>query len=159
MKTTFEEEKELHFANSFSEDILLPSVTSSGTLETISEQNNIFGDQWISLIKATFLFLPGAFLLFAGSGFLFYAFFDGNFGILDILLSSPWLALSSFMTIYGLSANLRNPKSLLIPISIISVSAFTCFFPNGIGNIWSALLFPMALIVSVFVSGLLNDNQ
>src|SRR5688572_21824930 len=106
------------------------------------------GDIFVKILKRTFLFLPGAFYLF--------------FGTISVFLFEVWsnppavlaaFLIGSFMTIFGIG-NIKNPKHLFIPLSIVAVAIFAFSFFSVVGNIkyifeYGIYFFPMALIASV----------
>ncbi len=116
----------------------------------------------IKLIKQLFLFLPSAFILFLGSGGLTWRLFLPISEGTEILSLSSlvFLLLAALLSILGLG-NLRNPKHLLIPLSIISLGVFlgilTSFF-TSVGT-FIPYLFPLAFIVPVLVKSWLDKEE
>lgn len=105
------------------------------------------GDVLVKILKRTFLFLPGVFYLFFGtmSVFTFELIRENPLAVLAAFL------IGSFMTIFGIG-NLRNPKHLAIPLSIVTVgiAAFSFFSMLGKSKYvfeYGIYFFPLALIV------------
>jgi hypothetical protein len=103
------------------------------------------GDRLLKILKRTFVFLPGVLYLFFGTfSILAFDFLWNPLIILAVFL------IGSFMTIFGIGS-LKNPKHLVIPLSIIAVAvaAFGTF--STFGNLkyvfeYGIYFFPLALI-------------
>ncbi len=129
----------------------------SRTEENSAESN---GDNWLKIIKRLFLFLPGAFLLFMSSTFLFEAFFSMNWDFVQVLSAMPWMLLWGSMVLFGIG-DLKNPKHLAIPFSIVGISLIVFLISSLLGDsskLWflsyySIYLFPLALIVPFLAKG------
>lgn len=106
------------------------------------------GDALVKILKQTFLFLPGAMYLF------FFVFLILTFDFLrNPLTILAVLLIGSFLTIFGLGS-LKNPKHLVIPLSILTVGAITFGLFSLFGNAkfvfeYGIYFFPLALVVSV----------
>lgn len=112
------------------------------------------GDILVKILKHTFIFLPGALYLFFGAmfGFSFEFFWENPLTIFVVFL------IGSFMTIFGIG-NIKNPKHLAIPISIIAVgiTAFSLFSMFGKLKYifeYGIYFFPLALVVPVLAKSL-----
>ncbi len=141
-------ENGLSFARSFA--LLKPEPAA---------QFNEKGDRLMKILKRTFLFLPGAFYLFFSvlMIFSFEFFWDKPFGILAAFL------IGSFMTIFGLGS-LKNPKHLVIPLSIVAVgiAAFSLFSMfGGIKYVFAygIYFFPFALIAPFLAKSLVDSQR
>lgn len=153
------------FENSSSEGEFLTHRNNTDLLkaEEISAESN--GDNWIKIIKGLFLFLPGAFLLFMSSTFLFEAFFSMNWSFFQILSGVPWLFLYAFMVLFGLG-ELKNPKHLSIPFSIVGISLIVFLISSLLGDsskswflsYYSMYLFPLVLIIPVLLKNMMNEK-
>jgi len=104
-------------------------------------------DVLVKILRRTFIFLPGALYLFFGtlSIFMFEFVWNKPLAILAAFL------IGSFMTIFGIG-NLKNPKHLAIPLSIVAVAiaAFSLFSMFGKSKYvfeYGIYFFPLALIV------------
>ena len=123
-------------------------------LENEKSQNIVGNIDLIKLFKEVFLFLPSALLLFIGSiGFTWRLFLPISEGVERFsMLNFIALLILSLITILGLG-NLRNPKHLSIPLSIIATGVMLSVIDNvffgGFGG-YLPYFFPLALIVSVF---------
>jgi len=122
-------------------------------------QFNEKGDRVVKILKRTFLFLPGAFYLFFAtlSAFAFEFFRENPFALLAAF------AIGSFMTVFGIG-NLKNPKHLAIPVSIVAVAiaAFALF--STFGNLrtvfeYGIYFFPLALIAALLAKSLVDDKK
>ena len=140
-------EESLSFAND-------SALLKQETVERINEK----GDVLVKILKRTFLFLPGAFYLFFGTlSALSFEFFWSPQSILTVFL------VGSFMTIFGLGS-LKNPKHLLIPLSIVAVgiAAFEIF--SAIGSLqcvfkYGIYFFPLALILPFLAKSLADKTE
>ncbi len=116
------------------------------------------GDRLIKILKRAFLFLPGALYLFFGTlTILSFDFLWNPVSVVIIFL------IGSFLTIFGLGS-LKNPKHLMIPISIVLVAVTTFWLFSTIGGLkyvfeYGVYLFPLALIVPVLVKSLVDDKK
>lgn len=121
-------------------------------------QINEKGDRLIKILKRAFLFLPGALYLFFGTLTIFS--FDFLWSPVSALII---FMIGSFLTIFGLGS-LKNPKHLLIPVSIVLVAITTFWLFSTIGGLkfvfeYGIYLFPLALIVPVLVKNLIEDKK
>lgn len=148
----FEEERENFVENNLSyannSDLL-----KQETIERFDEKADVL----VKILKRGFLFLPGTFYLFFGTlTILEFELLQNNpFAVLTVFL------IGSFMTIFGMG-DLKNPKHLAIPLSIVSVAIFTfslfwIFQKQNYIFEFGIYLFPLALIVP-FVSKNLTDK-
>lgn len=137
----------------------LAAVSDSALLKPeIAAQYNEKGDRLIKILKRTFLFLPGALYLFFGTLTVFS--FDFLWSPVSALII---FMIGSFLTIFGLGS-LKNPKHLLIPVSIVLVALTTFWLFSSIGGLkfvfeYGIYLFPLALIVPVLVKSLIDDKK
>lgn len=143
----------------FGENSLSMASDSAMLKQETAERFNSKGNDLIKILKRTFIFFPGALYLFFGtlSVFSFEFFRNEPWTILMIFL------IGSFMTIFGIG-ELKNPKHLAIPLSIVAVgiAAFALF--STIGNIKSVFdygiyFFPIALIVSFLAKSLADKTD
>lgn len=116
------------------------------------------GDALVKILKQTFLFLPGAMYLFFFVLLIFtFDFLRNPLTILGVLL------IGSFLTIFGLG-NLRNPKHLVIPLSILTVGAMTFGLFSALGYErlifeYGIYFFPMALIAPFLAKNLVDKTD
>ena len=114
-------------------------------------------DLLIKLLKQTFIFLPGA----------LYLFFAAMFGVsFQFFWEKPWLILvvfliGSFMTIFGIG-NLKNPKHLAIPLSIVAVGLMAFSLFSMFGKLkylieYGIYFFPLALIVPILARNFVDQ--
>lgn len=135
----------------------------SKTKETSAESN---GDNWLKIIKGLFLFLPGAFLLFMSSTFLFEAFFSMNLDFVQVLSAMPWMLLWGFMVLFGIG-DVKNPKHLAIPFSIVAISLAVFLISYLLGDsskswflsYYSIYLFPLVLIAPLLVKNMISETE
>jgi hypothetical protein len=106
------------------------------------------GDVLVKLLKEIFLFLPGSLYLFFGTifGFIFEPFWENPLNIFVVFL------IGSFMTIFGIG-NIKNPKHLTIPLSIVAVGITTFSLFSMFGKLkyifeYGIYFFPIALIIA-----------
>ena len=137
----------------------LTLAPDSAMLKTeTAAQINEKGDRLIKILKRTFLFLPGALYLFFGMLTIFSFDFLWNPASFAIIF-----LIGSFLTIFGLGS-LKNPKHLMIPVSIVLVAITTFGLFSTIGGLkfvfeYGIYLFPLALIVPVLVKSLMDDKK
>lgn len=117
------------------------------------------GDSLVKILKQTLIFLPGVLYLFFGTMFsLWYEFFrQDRLTVLVVFL------IGSFMTIFGIG-NLKNPKHLVIPLSIIAVglTVFSLFLMLGKLKYifkYGIYIFPLALIVPFIAKDLVDKTD
>lgn len=132
-------------------------------------RNTIFAgsaeNDWLKIIKQILFFLPGAFLLFMTSTFLFEAFFSMNWSFFQVLVGVPWLFLYGFMVIFGLG-DLKNPKHLILPFSIVGISFVVYLSSLLFGDsarlsflsYYSMYLFPLVLTIPVLLKNLTDEK-
>ena len=133
--------------------------------DNIETSKGSFGDQWIKILKGLFLFLPGVVFLFGSAQFMFHAFFTGRFSVFNVLLGLPWLFLWGFMVMFGIG-NVKNPKHLYIPFSIVGIAFLTFLVSFLLGDEigWSFLtsyslyLFPLVFAVPVLVRDYIGED-
>jgi uncharacterized membrane-anchored protein len=163
-KTIFEEKfADLFTPNFGNEELILRENTGVLTLDYLEKSN---GDMWISLLKQVFLFFPGTLLLFMTSGFIFDAYFSGIIDFMFVIGGLPWILMYSFMMIFGIG-DIKNPKHLAIPLSVVSVSLLifliSTFLPDSLHNKflyeYSIYLFPIALILPNFVKNVIEESE
>jgi uncharacterized membrane-anchored protein len=162
-KKSILEEKfaDLFIPNFENEELIVRENTGLLTLDYQTKSN---GDMWISVLKQVFLFFPGTLLLFMSSGFVFDAYFSGMVDVMFVIGGLPWILMYSFMMIFGIG-DVKNPKHLAIPLSVVSVSLLifliSSFLPDSLHNKflyeYSIYLFPIALVAPFFVKDLLKD--
>ena len=113
----------------------------------------------LKILKRAFVFLPGSLYLFFASmfGFSYQVFRENPLTIFVVFL------IGGFMTIFGIG-DIRNPKHVLIPISIVAVglTAFSLF--AAVGQLsrlldYGIYFFPVALVVSVLAKNLADTNE
>jgi hypothetical protein len=116
-------------------------------------------DILVKILKRTFLFLPGTIYLFFGTiSILEFNFLQNEpFAILMVFL------IGSFMTIFGIG-DLKNPKHLAIPLSIVSVAVFTfslfwIFQKTNYAFEFGMYLFPLALIMPILIKDRISDSR
>ncbi len=158
-KTKIEQRLENAFNDFFDNDIehcgensLSLSSDSALLKQETAERFNSKGNDLIKILKQVFIFLPGALYLFFGTFQIFsFDFFWNPQSVVVIFL------IGSFMTIFGLGS-LKNPKHLVIPLSIIAVgiAAFELF--STIGSLkyvfqYGIYFFPLALILPFLAKG------
>ena len=149
----FENERE-----SFGEESLSFAPDSALLKQETVERINEKGDALVKILKRTFLFLPGALYLFFGTLLIFsFDFFWNPLTFLTIFL------IGSFMTIFGLGS-LKNPKHLVIPLSIVvvGIAAFELF--STIGSLqyvfeYGIYFFPLALILPFLAKSLVDKTE
>jgi peptidoglycan/LPS O-acetylase OafA/YrhL len=114
------------------------------------------GDVLVKILKQTFIFLPGALYLFFGAifGFIFEPFWENPLHIFLVFL------IGALMTIFGIG-NIKNPKHLAIPLSIVAVgiTAFSLFSMFGKLKYifeYGIYFFPIALIVAFLTKSLVD---
>ena len=151
----FDNEREDFSGNS------LVCASDSGLLltEETTARLNVKGDVLVKILKRALIFLPGALYLFFGtlSVFSFEFFWNQPWAILAAFL------IGSFMTIFGIG-NIKNPKHLAIPLSIVTVgiAAFSLF--SMFGNIkyvfeYGIYFFPIALIFPFLAKSLVDKTD
>lgn len=140
-------ENSLSFAN---DSALLKQETA--------EQFNKKGDLLVKILKRSFLFFPGVLYLFFGTfSILTFDFFWNPFSILAIFL------IGSFLTIFGIG-NLKNPKHLVIPVSIVAVAIMTFAIFSTIGGLkfvfqYGIYFFPLALMIPLLAKSLVDKTS
>ena len=145
----------LFYSEKLDENFQLDFYGNQTILENEKPQNVVGNISVINSLKEVFLFLPSALLLFIGSmGFTWRLFLPISEGVERFsMLNFIALLILSLITILGLG-NLRNPKHLSIPLSIIATGVMLSVIDNvffgGFGG-YLPYFFPLALIVSVFV--------
>jgi hypothetical protein len=104
-------------------------------------------DLGVNILKQTFSFLPGTLYLFFAAmfGFSYQFFWENPLTILIVF------AIGSFLTIFGIG-DLKNPKHLVIPVSIVSIGllAYSLFSMFGALKYlfdYGIYFFPLALVV------------
>lgn len=116
------------------------------------------GDVLVKFLKRVFLFFPGTLYLFFGTfSILAFDFFWNTFSVIMIFI------IGSFLTIFGIG-NLKNPKHLIIPISIIAVALMTFTFFSTIGGLkfvfeYGIYFFPLALIAPLLAKSLVDKTD
>ena len=165
-KTIFEQRTDHVFQAFFDEDCenfneksLTYAHDPALTAQKSSGQFNEKGDRLVKILKHVFLFLPGVFYLFFGTLMAFeFEFFRANpFALLMAF------AIGSFMTIFGIGS-LKNPKHLVIPISIVIIGAATFYFFSMLGGPkyvfqYGIYFFPLALIAPFLLKSLFDDKK
>jgi uncharacterized membrane-anchored protein len=163
-KTILQEKfSDLFTPNFANEELVVRENTGVLTLDYQTKSN---GDTWISLLKQVFLFFPGTLLLFMSSGFIFDAYFSGMVDIMFVIGGLPWILMYSFMIIIGIG-DIKNPKHLAIPLSVVLVSLFiyliSTILPDSLHNKflyeYSIYLFPLALITPFFVKNTIEESE
>jgi hypothetical protein len=142
---------------SFGENSLSFAHDSALLKQETAEAFHEKGDVLVKILKRTFIFLPGVLYLFFGTLLVFsFEFLWNPLTILAVFL------IGSFMTIFGIG-DIKNPKHLAIPLSIVAVgiAAFSLF--SWLGNIkyvfeYGIYFFPIALIVP-FLAKYLVDHE
>lgn len=116
------------------------------------------GDVLVKTLKRTFIFFPGVLYLFFGAlNILAFDFLWNPLAVLAVFL------IGSFMTIFGIG-NLKNPKHLVIPlsISVVGVAAFTIFSMfGGLKSVfeYGIYFFPLALIAPLLAKSLIDKTD
>ena len=138
----------------------LSFVGESGLLkQETAARFNEKGDVLVKILKQAFIFFPGVFYLFFGTLMVFS---------FEFLWSNPLAILAafligSFMTIFGIG-NVKNPKHLVIPLSIVAVgitafSSFTMFGKLMYIFEYGIYFFPLALIVPFLAKSLADKTD
>lgn len=142
----------------FGENSLALAPDSAVLKPEPAAQFNEKGDRLIKILKRVFLFFPGVLYLFFGTlQILSFDFFRSPLTVLVVFL------IGSFLTIFGLG-NLKNPKHLAIPLSIVVVAITTFGLFSMLGNPlyvfeYGIYLFPLALIAPVLAKSLVDDKK
>jgi hypothetical protein len=163
-KTILEEKFADLFTPNFENEELI--LRENAGLLTLDYQKKSNGDIWISLLKQVFLFFPGTLLLFMTSGFIFDAYFSGMVDFMFVIGGLPWILMYSFMMIFGIG-DVKNPKHLAIPLSVVSVSLLifliSTILPDSLHNKflyeYSIYLFSIALIAPFFVKNVIEELE
>ncbi len=141
-------EESLSFANN-------SALLKQETAERFGEK----GDVLIKILRRTFIFLPGVFYLFFATIaiFTFELVQNNPLGLLAAFI------IGSFMTIFGIG-NLKNPKHLAIPLSIIAVSVttfslFAMFDKSKYVFEYGIYFFPAALIAPFLAKSLADKTD
>ena len=123
-------------------------------------------DNFVKILKAVFIFLPGAFFFYFTSIFFLYTFFVDKTSLLNFGFGGMFWILSALMIVFGIG-DVKKLKSLLIPASISAIS-FSLFlisllFPES-GQVkflfeYSVYLFPLVLIVPYLTNNLINRTN
>ena len=123
-----------------------------------AEHFNEKGDILVKILKRAFVFFPGALYLFFGTfSILEFEFLQHPLTILAVFL------IGSFMTIFGIG-DLKKPKHLAIPLSIVAVGVAAFLIFSVFGNAKDILeygiyFFPVALIVSFLAMSLADKTN
>ncbi len=148
-----------HDQENFAEDSLILAGDSTLLKPEMAARINEKGDLLVKILKRAFLFLPGAFYLFFGtiSVLSFEFFWDKPWAILAAFL------IGSFMTIFGIG-NIKNPKHLMIPLSIVAVGMTAFLLFSTLGNLkyvfaYGIYFFPIALVVSFLAKNLADQTD
>lgn len=147
-----------HDQENFGENSLAFTPDSALLKPEPAAQFNEKGDRLVKTLKRVFLFLPGALYLFFGTlQILSFDFFRSPLTIIVVFL------IGSFMTIFGIG-NLKNPKHLVIPLSIVVVGMTTFWLFSTLGNLkfvfeYGIYFFPFALIAPVLAKSLVDDKK
>lgn len=151
------------FEESSANEVFLEHSRNSNFFEAEKSFAETNGDKWLKIIKGLFLYLPGAFLLFMTSTFLFEAYFSMNWDFVQILSGVPWLVLYGFMVMFGIG-EFKHQKSLAIPFSIVGISIIAFLIsqlfsgsPNSIFYS-TAYLLPLVFAVPFFVKNLIKEE-
>lgn len=116
------------------------------------------GDVLVKILKRVFLFFPGVLYLFFGTfSILAFDFLWNPFTIIAVFL------IGSFLTIFGIG-NLRNPKHLAIPFSIVAVAILAFLFFSTMGGLKSVFeygiyFFPVALVIPLLAKSLADKTS
>lgn len=120
----------------------------------------------MKIFKGALLFLPGVLFLFVPAQFMFYRVFSGQLSFSQLLVTIPWILFWGFAIICAIG-NIRNPKHLYIPLSVLA-TAFTTFLISlvlGDELGWSFLgnytiyLLPLVYAVPVLVKDLISNDS
>jgi len=147
-----------HDQENFGENSLTFASDSALLKPEPAEQFNEKGDRLVKTLKRVFLFLPGALYLFFGTlSILSFEFLWNPLTFLVVFL------IGSFLTIFGIG-NLKNPKHLVIPLSIVAVGIITFWLFSTLGNLkfvfeYGIYFFPLALIAPVLAKSLVDDKK
>ncbi len=142
----------------FGENSLTFASDSALLKPETAAQFNEKGDRLIKILKRAFLFLPGALYLFFGTlSILSFDFLWSSLTVLGVLL------IGSFLTIFGLG-NLKNPKHMAIPLSIVVVGITTFWLFSTLGGLkyvfeYGIYFFPLALIAPLLAKTLVDDKK
>ena len=131
------------------------AVLKASPSELIDEK----GDALVTMLKKVFIFFPGVLYLFFITISIFTFDFVWNEPF-SILLA---FVIGGFMTIFGIG-DLKNPKHLAIPLSIVSIgiAAFSLFSMLGsVGSIfkYGIYFFPLALIVPFLAKSFVDKTD
>jgi hypothetical protein len=142
----------------FGENGLTCAPDSALLRSETSAQFNEKGDRLVKMLKRAFLFLPGALYLFFGT--LSILTFDFLWNPLTVLVV---FLIGGFLTVFGLG-NLKNPKHLAIPLSIVAVGIMTFALFSAVGNLryvfeYGIYFFPLALIAPFLAKKLVDDRK
>ncbi len=147
-----------HDQENFGENSLTFAPDSAMVRQEPAAQLNEKGDRLVKILKRVFLFFPGVLYLFFGTlQILSFDFFRSPLTILIVFL------IGSFLTIFGIG-NLKNPKHLAIPLSIVVVGIITFWLFSTLGGLkyvfeYGIYFFPLALIAPVLAKSLLDDKK
>jgi hypothetical protein len=124
------------------------------------------GDAFVRILRRIFLFLPGALFLYFVSTFFLYAYFVTKLDMFGFGSGLIGLAVSSFMTVYGLGS-IKDFKNLAIPASICGCSflvfMFSLLLPSEAARVkflfeYSVYFFPVVLITAFSVKRLVGET-
>lgn len=142
------------------EETSLILANDSGLLKPESTTGlNSKGDSVVKMLKRTFIFLPGAVYLFFAAmfGFSYQIFLEKPLTMLMVFL------IGSFMTIFGIG-DLKNPKHLAIPLSIVTVGITAFLLFSTFGQLryiadYGIYFFPIALIAPFLAKDLVDKTD
>lgn len=154
-----------HFEVPSANEQFLTNLTESEQMEINKISNESNGDKWLKLIKGLFLFLPGVWLLFMSSTFLFEAYFSMNWDFVQVLSGVPWLILYGFMVLFGIG-DVNDLKHLSLPLSVVGGSFFVYLISLIVDDqsksflfYYSIYLFPFVLITPLLVRNFINVEK
>lgn len=116
------------------------------------------GDRLVKILKRAFIFFPGVLYLFFGTFMIFaFDFLWSPLSILTVFL------IGSFLTIFGIG-NLKKPKHLVIPLSIVAVAVTAFYTFLLMGSLKSVFeygiyFFPLALIAPFLAKSLVEMTE
>ncbi len=147
-----------HDQENFGENSLSVASDSALRKEETAAPLSEKGDRLVKILKRVFIFFPGALYIFFFTLSIFsFEFLQNPFTLLMVLL------IGGFLTIFGLG-NLKNPKHLVIPLSVIAVGCATFALFSTIGGLkyvfeYGIYFFPLALIAPLLAKSLVDDKK
>jgi hypothetical protein len=131
--------------------VLHSALLKENTIAVVNEK----GDAIVKFLKRAFIFFPGSLYLFSFTISIFT--FESLWNLWTIILV---FLIGSLMTIFGIG-DLKKPKHLAIPLSIVAVgivtySLFSLFGSVGAMFKYGIYFFPIALIASLLAKSLVD---